>query len=46
MLVLFVRAAFALVTGRISEVQRLLGSRTALQELQEAIEEHERYKGA
>jgi TRAP-type mannitol/chloroaromatic compound transport system permease small subunit len=46
MLLLLVRAATAFVTGRIGDVTRLLGSRTALQELEEAIQEHERYKDA
>jgi TRAP-type mannitol/chloroaromatic compound transport system permease small subunit len=46
MLLLLVRALAAFATGRIDEVQRLLGSRTALQELDEAIQEHERYKDA
>ena len=46
MALLLVRAVTALVTGRIGDVTRLLGSRTALQELEEAIQEHERYKDA
>jgi TRAP-type mannitol/chloroaromatic compound transport system permease small subunit len=46
MLLLLIRAVTALVSGRIADVQRLLGSRTALQELEEAIQEHERYKDA
>jgi TRAP-type C4-dicarboxylate transport system permease small subunit len=46
MLLLLVRALTALATGRFEDVQRLLGSRTALQELEEAIQEHERYKDA
>ena len=46
MVLLLIRALMAFVTGRITDVQRLLGSRTALQELEEAIQEHERYKGA
>ena len=45
MLLLFVRATLAFATGRVDDVQRLLGSRTALQELEEAVHEHERYKG-
>lgn len=44
MVLLLVRALTFLVTGRIDEAHRLLGSRTALQELEEAIEEQERYK--
>ena len=36
MVLLLVRAVLAFATGRIGEVQALLGSRTALQELQEA----------
>lgn len=44
MALLLVRAIIALVTGDIDEVTRLLGSRTALQELEEAIQEHEQYK--
>lgn len=46
MLLLLLRAVTALVTGRIGDVTRLLGSRTAMQELEEAIHEHERYKDA
>jgi TRAP-type C4-dicarboxylate transport system permease small subunit len=46
MLLLLVRALTALLTGRIDDVRRLLGSRTALQELEEAIQEHEQYKDA
>jgi TRAP-type mannitol/chloroaromatic compound transport system permease small subunit len=46
MSLLLIRAVTAFVTGRIGDVQRLLGSRTALQELEEAIQEHERYKDA
>jgi TRAP-type mannitol/chloroaromatic compound transport system permease small subunit len=44
MALLLLRALWALLTGRIALVQQLLGSRSALQELEEAIEEHERYK--
>ena len=44
MVLLLVRALTALATGRIDDVRRLLGSRTALQELEEAIQEHEHYK--
>ncbi len=46
MVLLLIRAVAAFATGRIGDVQRLLGSRTALQELEEAIQEHERYKDA
>ncbi len=46
MLLLLARALMALATGDIDEVRRLLGSRTALQELEEAILEHEQYKDA
>lgn len=46
MLVLLIRAVTAFAIGRIGDVQRLLGSRTALQELEEALQEHERYKDA
>ena len=46
MLLLLARALLALATGDIDEVRRLLGSRTALQELEEAIREHEQYKDA
>lgn len=46
MVLLLIRAVTAFTTGRIADVQRLLGSRTALQELEEAIQEHERYKDA
>jgi TRAP-type C4-dicarboxylate transport system permease small subunit len=44
LLLLFVRAALLLVHGRWEDVQRLLGPRTAQQELQEALHEHERYR--
>ncbi|MFZ1907764.1 MAG: TRAP transporter small permease [Burkholderiales bacterium] len=44
LLLLFARAAMLLVRGRWEDVQRLLGPRTAQQELQEALHEHERYK--
>jgi len=44
MVLLLVRALAALATGRIDDVRRLLGSRTAQQELEEAIQEHEHYK--
>jgi len=43
MALLLVRAAAALATGRLDMVQRLLGSRTAEQELEEAIEDRARY---
>ncbi len=46
MLLLLVRAVTALAVGDIDAVRRLLGSRTALQELEEAIQEHEHYKDA
>ncbi len=46
MVLLLIRALMALATGQIDEVRRLLGSRTALQELEEAIQEHEQYKNA
>ena len=46
MLLLLVRALLALVRGRVDDAHRLLGSRTALQELEEAMQEHERYKEA
>jgi TRAP-type mannitol/chloroaromatic compound transport system permease small subunit len=46
MLLLLIRAVTAFAIGRIGDVQRLLGSRTALQELEEALQEHERYKDA
>ena len=46
MFLLLARALLALATGDINEVRRLLGSRTALQELEEAIREHEQYKNA
>jgi TRAP-type mannitol/chloroaromatic compound transport system permease small subunit len=42
MLLLLVRALAALATGRVDEVKRLLGSRTAQQELEEALEERTR----
>jgi TRAP-type C4-dicarboxylate transport system permease small subunit len=41
---LLVRAVAIVFTGRAEDVQRLLGPRTAQQELAEAIEEHSRYK--
>ena len=44
MVLLLVRALTALATGRIDDVRRLLGSRTALQQLEEALQEHEHYK--
>lgn len=44
MLLLAVRATAVLLTGRLEDVQRLLGPLTAEQELEEAIQEHERYK--
>ncbi|HUJ86937.1 MAG TPA: TRAP transporter small permease [Burkholderiales bacterium] len=44
LLLLFVRAAMLLARGRWEDVQRLLGPRTAQQELAEALHEHERYK--
>jgi len=46
MVLLLVRAVMALAVGDIDAVRRLLGSRTALQELEEAIQEHEHYKDA
>jgi TRAP-type C4-dicarboxylate transport system permease small subunit len=46
MLLLLVHAVGALLTGNIDVVRRLLGSRSAAQELEEAIREHERYKDA
>jgi len=46
MVLLLVRAVTALALGDIDAVRRLLGSRTALQELEEAIQEHEHYKDA
>lgn len=45
LLLLFVRAVMLLVRGRWQDVQRLLGPRTAQQELAEALREQERYKG-
>jgi TRAP-type mannitol/chloroaromatic compound transport system permease small subunit len=42
MLLLLARALAALATGRVGEVRRLLGSRTAQQELDEALEERAR----
>ena len=44
MVLLLVRALTGLATGRIEATHRLLGSRTAMQELEEAMQEHERYK--
>jgi TRAP-type mannitol/chloroaromatic compound transport system permease small subunit len=44
MVLLLMRALMALATGRIDDLRRLLGSRTALQELEEAVQEHEQYK--
>jgi TRAP-type C4-dicarboxylate transport system permease small subunit len=44
LLLLFARAAMLLVRGRWEDVQRLLGPRTAQQELEEVMHEHERYK--
>jgi len=44
MALLLVRAVTALAMGQVDEVHRLLGTRTALQELEEALEERERYK--
>lgn len=44
LLLLFVRATMLLARGRWQDVQRLLGPRTAQQELDEALHEHERYK--
>ena len=44
LLLLFARAAMLLARGRWEDVQRLLGPRTAQQELEEALHEHERYK--
>jgi TRAP-type C4-dicarboxylate transport system permease small subunit len=44
LLLLFVRASMLLARGRWEDVQRLLGPRTAQQELAEALHEHERYK--
>lgn len=46
MVLLLLRALTFFITGRVEEAHRLLGSRTAMQELQEAMQEHERYKGA
>ena len=46
MLLLLLRASAFLVSGRVEDAHRLLGSRTALQELEEVMHEHERYKGA
>ena len=42
LLLLFVRAALLFARGRWEDVQRLLGPRTAQQELEEALHEHER----
>ena len=44
-LALFVRAAAALAAGDLRTVQRLIGSRTASQELEEEIREIERSRG-
>ena len=44
MILLLARALIALATGRIEDVHRLLGSRTAMQELEQAVQERERYK--
>ena len=44
LLLLFARAVMLLVRGRWEDVQRLIGPRTAQQELAEALHEHERYK--
>jgi TRAP-type C4-dicarboxylate transport system permease small subunit len=44
MVLLLIRAVTALATGQIDEVHRLLGTRTAVQELEEAIRDRERYK--
>jgi TRAP-type C4-dicarboxylate transport system permease small subunit len=44
LLLLFARAVMLLARGRWEDVQRLLGPRTAQQELAEALHEHERYK--
>lgn len=44
MILLLARALIALASGRIEDVHRLLGSRTAMQELEEAVQEQERYK--
>ena len=46
MVLLLVRALTLLVTGRVEEAHRLLGSRTAMQELEEALEERDRYRDA
>ncbi len=46
MVLLLVRALTFLVSGRFEDAHRLLGSRTAMQELEEALQEHERYKDA
>lgn len=45
MALLLVRAVVALATGQVAEVRRLLGSRTAQQELEEAIQERQQYTG-
>lgn len=45
-LLLLIRALGLLFTGRFEDVHLLLGSRTAIQELEEALEERERYKDA
>lgn len=44
LLLLFARAALLLAHGRWEDLQRLLGPRTAQQELEEALRELERYK--
>jgi len=44
LLLLFVRAVMLLARGRWEDVQRLLGPRTAQQELEEVLHDHERYK--
>jgi TRAP-type mannitol/chloroaromatic compound transport system permease small subunit len=41
---LAIRSIGLLVSGRVEDVHRLLGARTAQQEVAEAVEEHERYK--
>ena len=43
LLLLFARAVMLLATGRWEDVQRLLGPRTAQQEVEEVLHEHERY---
>jgi TRAP-type C4-dicarboxylate transport system permease small subunit len=44
LLLLFVRAAMLLAGGRWEDVQRLLGPRTAQQEVEEVLHEKERYR--